>query len=52
MIEFWIADLQTAEKAFSVPCKIGTWEFNQRDDYVNLVRAMENGQCALKKGLE
>lgn len=46
MIEFWIADLQSSERCFSVPCKIGSWEFNQRDDYADLVQAMEKGQCA------
>lgn len=46
MIEFWASDLQCSESKFVVPCKIGTWEFNRRDDYAELIQAMENGQCA------
>jgi hypothetical protein len=46
VIEFWIADLQCSESKFSVPCKIGSWEFNRRDDYAELIQAMEKGQCA------
>jgi len=46
MVEFWIADLQNSEKCFSVPCMTGSWEFHRRDDYDDLVQAMEQGQCA------
>ena len=46
MIEFWIADLQSSEKYFSIPCKIGSWEFNRREDYEDLVQALEKGRCA------
>lgn len=46
MIEFWIADLQCAEETFVVPCKIGAWEFHRRDDYDDLIHAMEDGKCA------
>ena len=45
MIEFWIADLKSAEKIITVPCALGAWEFHQRDDYANVMKGFEDGQC-------
>jgi len=47
MIEFWIADLKSDEKAFNVPCSHGVWEFHQRDDYEDILKKIKEGQCAL-----
>jgi hypothetical protein len=46
MLEFWIADLKSDEASFSVPCSVGNWAFTRRNDYADLLKKMENGQCA------
>ena len=45
MIEFWIADLQSDETQFEIPGTIGTWEFNRRDDYGDLLNKIQEGRC-------
>jgi hypothetical protein len=46
MLEFWIADLTSTERAFDVPGQVGIWQFRQRDDYASLISALKEGQCA------
>jgi len=46
MIEFWIADLIVDDQAFDVPYTIGTWTFEKRQNYDELINKMEDGQCA------
>ena len=45
MLEFWIADLKSDEKEFSVPATLGVWEFRRRDDYSKILSKIEEGQC-------
>lgn len=47
MIEFWIADLKSDEKKFSIPTIIGTWEFRRKDDYDVILSSVQEGQCSI-----
>jgi len=46
MIEFWIADLIVDELKFEVPSTIGSWIFEKRQDYKDLLKKKDKGQCA------
>lgn len=46
MLELWIADLRSNETTFSVPGSVGSWDFQQRDNYAEVLQQMQEGQCA------
>jgi hypothetical protein len=46
MIEFWIADLIVDDQKFDIPSTIGTWSFEKKQNYGDLINKMEDGQCA------
>ncbi|MCZ8014483.1 MAG: hypothetical protein O9274_02180 [Limnobacter sp.] len=46
MLELWITDLKSKEKAFDVPGSVGSWEFQQREDYLEILQKIQEGQCA------
>ena len=42
-IGFLITDYQSAEQAFSIPCRFGTWEFQKNVGYQALIPKLQSG---------